>query len=233
MKVLENEPVRAAVFDLDDTLYPERQYVLSGYRAVAEHLRASLKRTERFEDWLWDRFLRGLCRDAFQAASEHFRLGLDAGGVERLVRVYREHRPRIQPYPSAAEFLGRLHGRFRLGLLTDGFLPAQRLKLQALALERFFDAVVFTEEMGRECWKPSAAGFERVRQLLDVPHDTCAYVGDNPSKDFVAPNALGWRTIRWVHPGQVHADKPAPEAGRPQTTVHLPGELYEVLLSRP
>ena len=233
MMALDNAALRAAVFDLDDTLYPERQYVLSGYCAVAEHLRASLKRTERLEDWLWDRFQRGLCRDAFQAASEHFRLGLDAAGVERLVRVYREHRPRIWPYPSVAEFLGRLHDRFRLGLLTDGFLPAQRLKLQALGIERFFDAVVFTDQMGRECWKPSAAGFERVRELLDVPHEACAYVGDNPSKDFIAPSALGWRTIRWAHPGQVHADKPAPEAGRPQTVVHLPGELYEALLSRP
>ena len=34
---------RAIVFDLDDTLYPERDYVLSGFRAIArwaaEHLR--------------------------------------------------------------------------------------------------------------------------------------------------------------------------------------------------
>ena len=33
-------PVRnqTVVFDLDDTLYAERDYVLSGYGAVAEHL---------------------------------------------------------------------------------------------------------------------------------------------------------------------------------------------------
>jgi putative hydrolase of the HAD superfamily len=28
--------IRAIIFDIDDTLYPERDYVLSGYRAVAD-----------------------------------------------------------------------------------------------------------------------------------------------------------------------------------------------------
>jgi FMN phosphatase YigB (HAD superfamily) len=33
---------RAVIFDMDDTLYPYRQYRLSGFRAVAAHLERTL-----------------------------------------------------------------------------------------------------------------------------------------------------------------------------------------------
>ncbi len=222
--------IKAVVFDLDDTLYPERQYVRSGYAAAGEHLQKSLCRDEAFEEWLWGRFCAGKAEGAFNALSDHFQLHLDSAQIGELVEVYRRHKPKIDPFGGVAELLGQLGGTYRLGLLSDGFMPAQRLKLQALRLERFFEAVVFTEEMGREFWKPSPAGFEKIAELLGAPHEACAYVADNPAKDFVAANALGWRTIQLLWPGQIHAEKPAPEGGQPQAVVHLPGELQEALL---
>ena len=51
--------IQAVVFDLDDTLYPERDYVRSGYRVVARHLAGMLKRDEPMDTWLWKRFLSG------------------------------------------------------------------------------------------------------------------------------------------------------------------------------
>jgi len=220
----------AVVFDLDDTLFPERCYVRSGYRAVAEHLRRMLRRRDALEDRLWRRFLAGKTEGAFDALNDHFDLRLTGEQILELVSVYREHKPSIRPWPGVPAMLSRLHAQFRLGLLSDGFLPAQRLKLDALKLGRFFDAVVFTEEMGREAWKPSPIGFEAIRAELDVPHEACAYVADNPAKDFLAPNGLGWRTVQYLRPGQVHAHKPPPrDEGLPQAVVRSPGELLEAL----
>jgi putative hydrolase of the HAD superfamily len=221
--------VRAVVFDLDDTLYPEGRYVRSGYRAVAGHLRRERGRDEPFEEWLWDRFLGGEAAGAFDALSRHFDLGLDPAGVEALVGVYRGHAPDIRPWPGVVELLGRLHAEYRLGLLSDGYLPAQRLKLEALGIGRFFDAAVFTEEMGRECWKPSPAGYERAAELLGAAAGELAYVGDNPAKDFLAPNRLGWRTIQLLRPGQVHASNAPPPGGEPAAVVRLPGDLRAAL----
>ncbi len=223
-------PVRSVVFDMDDTLYPERQYVRSGYAAVAEKLRRTFNRTEPFERWLWDRFCRGQASGAFDELSQEFELDLSAAQIGDLVETYRNHTPQIKPFPAIPSLLAKLHERYRLGLLSDGFLPAQQLKLKAIGLERFFDAVVFTEELGREFWKPSPVGFEKIADLLASPRVACAYVADNPFKDFVAPNALGWRTVQYLHPGQVHSARPAPDGGRPQTVVRLPGELYQALL---
>jgi putative hydrolase of the HAD superfamily len=221
--------IQAVVFDLDDTLYPEREYVRSGYRAVAGRLRERLGCREALEDWLWQRFCRGESAGAIDALNAHFRLELSPEQIAELVCVYRDHRPDIRPYAGAAELLERLARRCRLGLLSDGFLPAQRLKLEALGLGRLFEAVVFTEEMGRDCWKPSPAGFEAIRRKLGVPHRRCAYVADNPAKDFIPANRLGWRTIRLLCDGQVHAREAAPPGGEPQATIASLDQLEPLL----
>jgi putative hydrolase of the HAD superfamily len=243
----ERAPIAAVVFDLDDTLYPEGEYVRGGYRAALRLLADKLGRDhpvwtapEPPDAWLWNRFL-SFCRTgqflpgftggAFDALNARYHLGLDKARIEELVAAYREHSPDIRPYDGMPETLGILRTDYCLGILSDGFLPPQRLKLEALKVERFFDAVLFTEELGRSAWKPSPEGFEVVARRLDVSHAACAYVADNPAKDFVAPNRLGWRTIQYLRPGQVHAGNPAPEGGAPQVRVHLPCELVAALRS--
>jgi len=221
--------MQAVVFDLDDTLYAERDYVRSGYRAAAEHIRHTTGRTEPFEDWLWRRFEAGRAGGAFDALDEHFSLGLGEPGVGELVRVYREHSPAIEPRPGAIDVLRRLSERYRLGLLSDGYLPAQRLKLDAVGIEPLLGAVVFTEELGRAYWKPAPEGYVAVRDALGAADEACAYVGDNPAKDFVAPNRMGWLTVQLVCEGQVHSAKPAPDGGEPRVVIASLKELEGVL----
>jgi len=225
-----DKAIQSVIFDLDDTLFPEWRYVRSGYRAVSSHLSERMRRSERFEQFLWDRFSRQLRSGAFDALNEEFRLGLNKRQIGKLVEIYREHCPDIVPFAGVADMLGRLGRSYRLGLISDGYLPAQKLKLDALKLGRFFEAIVFTEEMGRDCWKPSPAGFERMAEMLGTPHESCAYVADNPSKDFLAPNQLGWLTVQYRFPGQIHADNVGPQGSQAQRVVRLPGELYEALL---
>lgn len=223
--------MRAVVFDLDDTLYPERRYVRSGYRAVADALREALKTDEPYGRWLWRRFESGRSNRAFDALNEQFALGLSEQQIARLVAVYRGHAPDIRPYEGAAELLADLRGRVRLGLLSDGPLPAQQLKLDALALGECFDAVVWTDELApdRRAWKPSPLGFEAISASLAVAPASCAYVADNPAKDFVAPNALGWRTVRVVFSGQVHGRAAPAPGGEPTATVRSWAQLRRAL----
>ncbi len=219
----------AIVFDLDDTLYFERDYVRSGYRAVADHLRESLGRTEALEDWLWDRGGRGEAGGAFDALDEAFALALGRAGVGKLVEVYRTHRPDIVPIRGVCDLLDDLAGRGGVGLVSDGYLPAQEHKLEALGLGERFGSVVFTERLGRAFWKPSPAGFERAATTLGVGHAACTYVGDNPAKDFLAPNRLGWRTVQLILPGQVHSHRTPPPGGEPQQIARSIAELAGLL----
>ena len=128
--------------------------------------------------------------------------------------------------------LTELRTRVRLALLSDGFLPAQQLKLDALGLRPHFEQIVFTEELGRDAWKPSPTGFQLLQNRLDLPPESLVYVSDNPRKDFVAPNHLGWQTIQLRCPNQVHSAASPAEDGHPQVVVDSIRELRSVLLQR-
>lgn len=218
-------PARAVVFDMDDTLYLERDFVRSGYHAVAEHLRRTRHRSEGFEDWLWQRFLAGQARNAFNALDEEYQLDLDPPALAELIDVYRFHTPDISPCEGIAELLESFARNAHLGLISDGPARMQRNKLHALGLDGRFDAVVLTDDLGPDAGKPSEKPFLEIQRRLHVPPEACCYVADNPAKDFLAPNTLGWRSIRYLRDGQIYAEAPAPPGGRPQHTVRTDGEL--------
>ncbi len=222
--------IQAVVFDLDDTLFLERNYVRSGFAAVGEYLRNQTGRRVTFEQWMWRRFVSGRREGMFDSLSKHFDLGLTSKDIHQLIEVYRSHRPDIRPCRGVEAVLAGLRRRrMKLGLISDGFLPAQPLKLQAIGLGKYFHKVIFTEQMGRDAWKPSPRAFESIRRALRVPHAGCVYVADNPSKDFLAPNGLGWVTVQWRRGRQVHAGNPAPQGGRPQRIVRSGPELLRLL----
>lgn len=211
---------RAVVFDLDDTLYPEHAYTLSGLRAVAEaygpRLGSIAELLARFQTLLDSPDRTRIFNVVVAERCPHEAETL----VPEMVATFRAHRPtHIALFPEAAAALDRLAAHFALGLISDGFLEAQKAKINALGIRDRFDAIILTDEWGRAFWKPHPRAFEEIARRLDVAHSACVYVADNLAKDFVAPNALGWRTIRFVHPGAVHKDKPAPPCGAPQFTV--------------
>ena len=224
--------IQGVVFDVDDTLYPERDFVRSGYRAVGEYLRESLDRSDNFEDWLWDRFVSGETSRAFNDLSDVFDLGLDAEAIRKLVNVYRFHFPAIEPYDGICELIYRLGREFVLGIVSDGPAQMQQNKLFALGFAGAFDAVVLTDDLEEGSGKPDPAGFDVVSAALFVSHENCLYIADNLTKDFVAPNKLGWMTIQYVRKGQIYADAKAPDGGAPQHVITSDRELLNILKIR-
>jgi putative hydrolase of the HAD superfamily len=207
--------VTTVVFDLDDTLYDEIDFVRSGFRSVAQVV-AALSEGHGPDDVfaaIWDCFIAGERGSTFDAALECLGVPYDAGLISRLVEVYRTHVPPLTLSNESRTTLDILKDRYTLGLLTDGYLPTQRLKVQSLGIEPYFAAIVYTEELGRDCWKPSPRGFERLMELLHARPEQMAYVADNEAKDFIAPNRLGMLTIQLVRPRGLHTQTaPEPDA---------------------
>ena len=183
------------VFDLDDTLFPEREFVRSGFAAVGAWMQVE-RGVVGLGAAAWRRFEAGERKRAFDDALAELGAARELGLVEKLVGIYRDHRPQIALFPEAAEVLDTLRGRYRLGLLTDGYAGTQRRKIAALGIEPLFDKIVVTDELGRENWKPSRVPFQMVMESLGCDGGECVYIGDNPKKDFLAPNELGWLTIQ-------------------------------------
>ena len=219
---------RATVFcfDLDDTLVSESEYVESGLRAAGELLDRWAPGS-RSGEWMVALWRTARAADPFQQALA--RVGADpARWLPRLRAAYREHRPvALTPRSGALDLLGALTRRGdRLALISDGDHGAQRRKWEALALPHRFDPVVFTDESGRACWKPNPWAYRRV---MTAHPDARAfvYVGDNPGKDFLAPNALGWTTVQVLHPANLRRALPA--RGLAAAAGHVVSELAGVL----
>lgn len=205
-------PWHAVVFDLDDTLYPEKDYVLSGFRAVSrwveQHLGIPAATAYSAFEALFGAGVRG---DTFNRWVLSQALSSDL--VPTLVAVYREHRPSVRPFPGIEELLAKLERRYALGLVTDGYRDAQQAKLNALGLAHAFRAVVFSDDWGRENWKPSARPFLEVIRALGVAADEAVYVADNPIKDFHGARRVGLSTIwcRYSNGDYCHRAVPSSE----------------------
>lgn len=207
--------ITTVVFDLDDTLYDEIDYCRSGFACVSRFLPrlSDIACSDEVFACLWRHFTNGNRTQTFNATLDDLGIAYDDGLISQLVEVYRCHRPAIELPRDSRDILDQLQGTYALALLTDGFLPAQRLKVQALGVERYFQAIVYTEELGRRLWKPSPAGFKKLAETLGVPPAQMAYVADNEVKDFIAPNRLGMLTVQVRRPNRLHTGAgPSPDA---------------------
>ena len=179
----------AVIFDLDDTLYSEKEYVKSGYRAVA----ALFPEVDGMADKLWAVFERG--GRAIDEVLEEEKL-LDQ--KEKALQAYRFQTPDIKLYTGVEELLERLRSvEKKIGIITDGRPEGQRAKLKALHLYSVVDEIIVTDELGGvEFRKPNELAFRLMRERFGVPFERMVYIGDNPNKDFVAPEKLG---MQWIY----------------------------------
>ena len=91
---------------------------------------------------------------------------------------------------------------YRLAVISDGPLQSQRAKVDALGLESLVDRILLTDAWGPDFWKPHQRAFKLIEAEWNCSPSELAYVGDNPTKDFAAPNSRGWLTIRLRLEGQ-------------------------------
>lgn len=182
--------LNAVIFDLDDTLYSEKEYVRSGYQAVA-HILPQVKDAAQK---LWEAF------ENKKSAIDEVLINESINTEElkqKCIETYRCHQPDIHLYDSVEEMLIQLRKQgFLLGIITDGRPEGQIAKIKALGLERYIDHIVVTDELGGvEYRKPNEKAFVLMKEQFGVEYTEMCYVGDNIKKDFVAPSKLGMRAI--------------------------------------
>ena len=221
---------RAIIFDLDNTLYRERRFALSGFDAVAAEIERQYGVPRRAAFQVLQRALRvGGRHEALQIVCSRFRLPKTA--VPALVDTFRVHRPWLKLSRTTRETLESLRPFWRLGLLTNGVPDVQRRKIEALSVASYVDVMVFAEEHGSGAGKPEARPFEVVLERLGVEASEAVFVGDDPRRDILGARRVGLRTIRvaWRRGGARPVD---PEADAIVTTVAEVPEVAERLLRK-
>ena len=221
--------IKAVIFDLDDTLYPERAFAFSGFAAVAKAFVEALGNPGKAQSEMQRLFDTQHRRRVFNEVLRGRGLSEDTQLLTQMIETYREHTPSIALYADAAAALARLRPRFRLGLITDGPERTQSAKIAALGIADSFDSMILTGHWPEGFAKPHPRAFEETASRLGVAHAECAYIADNPAKDFVAPIALGWLTIRIRREQGIYIDTPAAPGGEARHVVDSLQTIDEII----
>lgn len=210
--------IKGVIFDLDDTLYPEKDYVRSGYKAVSDQLGGG------YEKRLWELFEAG--RPAIDELLKE--LGQESEKLE-ILKVYRYHKPEIHLYPGTAEMIRTLkENGVKVGIITDGRPEGQHNKLEALGLD--VDDVIITDELGGiQFRKPCDIAFRIMATRWRMNPADIVYVGDNPAKDFQAAQQLGMKSVRFENPDGIHDTSGSLMSG--MISFRTPEDLREHILN--
>jgi putative hydrolase of the HAD superfamily len=220
--------IRALVFDLDDTLYLESDFVASGYRAVARHLakKYGCCLREVFHTMMSVFVTQG--RESVLPTVVRRFLG-DGVPLVELVEIYRGHNPRIRLFSGYAQLLDRLHKTYRTGIITDGLPEVQKRKVRVLGLEHRMDRIIYTWEYGTEKQKPHPHCFASMMEYLHTDADTTLYIGDNPEKDCKGAHNAGMKCVQVQVPSGVERRLGYPSADKAEYVLEslyqLPGIL--------
>lgn len=194
--------IKLVTFDLDDTLYNEKDFVFGAFKEVAEYIsnKYNLSCEDIYSDMI--NILESNGRGKiFNFICDNYNINED---IKALVQVYRNAKPKLKLYEDSIEILNKLKYNYKLGLITDGLAYVQWNKIKLLEVEKYFDNIIVTDDLGREYWKPHIMSFKNMAEKFKFLPNECVYIGDNPNKDFYGAKKLGYKTIRLIREAGDH-----------------------------
>ncbi|WP_432662635.1 HAD family hydrolase [Wukongibacter baidiensis] len=201
--------IKGVIFDLDDTLIHEKEYIFSGFKVVSKKIEKDYKIDLHSQGVLSDmiRLFNLNKRNVFNRLLDSYGLGYSSKYIEDLIKLYRNHSPEIKLCDDARYIINYLYNKkVKLGIITDGYEVTQKNKLRVLDIDKYFDCIVITDEIGREYWKPSEVPYQIVQRQLGLEYEEMIYVGDNIEKDFITANRLGMGTVSITRKDGVYSE---------------------------
>ncbi len=182
--------VRGVVVDLDDTLIDQKAWIIAKLELLHGEWQTRLPGRDAFLRGALAELEEGDPATLLDGLAARFGLGVDL--LPSLIGSMRRIAPSsFEPWPDVLPTLESLRRRgLRLGLLSDNPPESQRQKLGAAGLGSWFDAIVFSREVGAE--KPDRRPFEAVAAGLDLPPGALVMAGDNPHRDAEGALAAGY-----------------------------------------
>lgn len=179
---------KVIVFDLDDTLYKEIDFLKSAYTEISQIISQDIDENDsNVYDFMFNKYKEGV--NPFKRVLDRY--NITKYNIDDLILLYRNHIPKICLDNDTKNVLNEVKQlAYATGIITDGRSHQQRNKIQSLGLNSFFDHVIISEEFGSE--KPNPENYKYYQKLYTADF---FYIGDNTKKDFVSANTLGWTTI--------------------------------------
>jgi putative hydrolase of the HAD superfamily len=217
--------IKVIVFDLDDTLFPEVEFMRGGFATTAEWLVENGEKEFRVcfnpEDFIakcWEKHNAGRQGTIFNDVLTDCGCTFSGEQIQNLVAVYQGHSPQLRLHADAQLLFTSYHRLssqllnyqpehnrgFFFGVITNGVAAIQKRKVRALKLDELCDCILYCEELDAQ--KPSPIPYRAMMTRFDhnLVGKNFLYIGDHPVKDFAGAKACGWRTARIVRKNGLH-----------------------------
>ena len=213
---LQPKHFKIILWDMDGTIldfYPaERNAICSTMEhfGLGECTEEMIKRYSKINEIHWKRMERGEITKQ-QVLEDRFAVFFKGEGIN--FTKYKEFNELYQQnlgakvffHEQAYEIVANLKGKVLQYAITNGTSTAQTLKLKNSGLDKLFDGVFISDQIGYE--KPSKLFFDYVEaQIPKVPKDEILVVGDSLTSDMQGGNNMGVRCC-WFN----YDNKPLPE----------------------
>lgn len=199
--------IKVVIFDLDDTLTYESDFIKSGYMHISKIIgnEYNIPSNEVLKMLITE--FNNDSKFVFNNVLDYYNLDYSNDFIKKLIDEYRSHYPNMNFIENSLEILRELKNfNINIGIITDGFSVSQHNKIKSLNLREYADYIIVTDDLGREFWKPHPKAFELHKEFFAVKYSEMMYVGDNPSKDFYISNTYPIHTVRIMNDG-VHSNK--------------------------
>ncbi len=184
------------VFDLDDTLYNEFDFVVSGFFNVSKIInnKFNIKTDESYKYLLnyFKKYGRAKIFDNFLNKHNIY----SKKNLKLCINIYRYSNRNISIKPEARNIISKLYKKKNLYLVTDGNKIVQNHKIKLLKINKFFKKIYITHNYGIKYSKPSLYCFKKICQIENISFNNLVYIADDPNKDFINLNNKNAITIR-------------------------------------
>jgi len=190
---------KVIIFDLDNVLYDEKNYILATFKKVAELLdkKFNLKSKEVYNQLvkdfnkktsLYPRLFNDLLKKYFGRCDQDL--------LNEILLAYSKVKPKIYLYPGAEKIISKLKASYQLVLLTNGRIDTQKNKVKILKIAPYFTNIIYARKFGAKHEKPSTLPYKKILKILNISANQAVAIGDNPYTDFKGPKKLGIKTVR-------------------------------------
>lgn len=131
----------------------------------------------------------------------------------------------ITPYPDAAEVLGALKERYKLGVIANQPLDTRKRMETEWCLAELFDLMIISAEMGFS--KPDPRLFKEALYKAQTTADKCVMIGDKLTNDIAPAKALGFKTV-WIRQEWGGLQTVTDDSMKPDFTVQSLSELKKL-----
>jgi putative hydrolase of the HAD superfamily len=118
----------------------------------------------------------------------------DPGFAQHLSDEFpRQRRQRHVLFADVEAVLAQLHGKYTLGLMTNGLSCLQREKIAGSGIGHYFDATVISGDVGQA--KPAPPMFHRIMTALDIQPSEALMLGNGMRTDIAGAQAVDIKAV--------------------------------------